>query len=71
MAMESRKAIYRESLEEDAMIFELFAKKLDMTAEQQEQDGHPFVAAMFRRISRQSRDESLKYHAKMATLDLN
>jgi hypothetical protein len=66
--MESRKAIYRESLEEDAMIFELFAKKLDTTAEKQERDGHPLTAAMFRRISRQSHLQSVKYRRKAMVL---
>jgi hypothetical protein len=66
--MASRKAIYRESLEEDAMIFELFAAKLDTTAEIQARDGHPLVAAMFRRISRQSRIQSVKYRAKAMAL---
>ena len=66
--MRSRKAVYPESLEEDAMIFELFAKKLEITAEQQERKGHVLSAAVFRRISRQSRDESLKYRAQATTL---
>jgi hypothetical protein len=52
------------------MIFELFAKKLNTTAENQERAGHPLSAAMFRRISRQSRDESLRYRARRVTLDL-
>ena len=59
---------HQSDLEEDAKILDTFAKRLDATADQQERSGQLVAAAIFRRISRQSQGESLKYRARAAAL---